>query len=41
MMQNIAIHGFGRIGRSTLRASLQGQLFVWMPSNVNFRVFTP
>ena len=27
-MGNIAIHGFGRIGRSTLKAALKGGLFV-------------
>jgi len=27
-MKNIAIHGFGRIGRSTLKAALNGNLFV-------------
>ena len=27
-MSKIAIHGFGRIGRSTLKAALKGGLFV-------------
>lgn len=28
MPMRIAIHGFGRIGRSTLKAAFAGQLFV-------------